>query len=191
MMNNLLYLRMACFHLGDPDMHSCLRDFLLNLINNCRSNDQSSLLIKPRHSLSVNDPRISELFLGTVRFYSTVFIGQVKFTTSSYCRGKVVDDSSILYRAGNQVHFGRIHRIFTVDDGDVLFQIFSLASDGTFNCETEDGQYEFEDIRMGRISSGTNICIIKAHQIIEKCVFYLQSNDYATFIRFPNLVESS
>ena len=172
-------------------MHSGLRDFLLNLVNNCHSADQSSSLVKPKHSLHIADPRISELFSGTINFYSTVFIGRVRFTTSSYCRNKHADDSSILYRAGNEVRFGRIHRIFTVDDGDLLFQIFSLVSGFYFNYETEDEQYEYEAIEMGIISSGSTICIIKAHQIIEKCVFYLQSNGYATFIRFPNLVESS
>ena len=109
-------------------MHSGLRDLLLNLINNCHSADQSSSLIKPKHSLHFADPRISELFSGTGNFYSTVFIGRVRFTTSGYCRNKCANDSSILYRAGNVVHFGRIHRIFTVDGGDILSQIFSLAS---------------------------------------------------------------
>ncbi|CAF2180327.1 unnamed protein product [Rotaria magnacalcarata] len=172
-------------------MHSGLRDFLLNLINNCHSAEQSSCHIKPRHSLRITDPRISELFSGTIKFYSTVCIGRVRFTTSNYCRDKHADDSTILYRAGNEIHFGRIHRIFTVDGGDILFQMFSLASSFYFNCETDDEQYEHDGIEMGMISSGTTICIIKANQIIEKCVFYLQSNNYATFIRFPNLVESS
>ncbi|CAF3654904.1 unnamed protein product [Rotaria socialis] len=190
-MNNLLYLRSACFQLGDPIMHSGLRDFLLNLINNCHSAEQSSSLIKPRHSLRITDPRISELFSCTTKFYSIVCIGRVRFTASNYCRDKHVDDSTILYRADNEIHFGRIHRIVTVDGGDILLQIFSLASSFYFDCDTDDEQYEYEAIEMGMTSSGTTTCIIKANQIIEKCVFYLQSNNYATFIRFQNLVESS
>ena len=64
--------------------------------------------------------------------------GEIRFTTSIYCRRKHADDSSIVYQVDKEVHFGRIHRIFTVDGGDVLFQIFSLASYAQFTCETED-----------------------------------------------------
>lgn len=191
MMNNLLYLRDACFHLLDPEMCFSMRKFLLTLINNCHTSDQSSSCIEPKHRLKVSDPRISELFFGKIQFYSTVFIGKIRFTTSKYCRNKKTDDSTIVYKVGNEVHFGRIHRIFTVDDGDVLFQIFSLASHTHFTCETVEEQYDYDEIQMGVISSGTNTCIIKAKQIIEKCVFYLQPNGHITFIRFPNLIESS
>ena len=121
MMNNLLYLRDACFHLVHPEMCSSLQEFLLNLINNRHAADQSSSLIQLRHKLDISDSRISESFSGTIQFYSTVFIGQIRFTTSSYCRRKHADDSSIVYQVDNEVHFGRIHRIFTVDGGDVLF----------------------------------------------------------------------
>ena len=152
-------------------MHSGLRDFLLNLVNNCHSADQSSSLVKPKHSLHIADPRISELFSGTINFYSTVFIGRVSFTTSSYCRNKHADDSSILIELVMGFTLDGFTRIFTVDDGDILFQIFSLASGFYFNYETEDEQYEYEAIEMRIISSDTATCIIKAHQIIEKCVF--------------------
>jgi hypothetical protein len=49
----------------------------------------------------------------------------------------------------------------------------------------------FDEIQMGMMASGTTTCIIKADRITEKCVFYLQRNSYATFVRFPNLEESS
>jgi hypothetical protein len=190
-MNNLLYLRDAYFHLTDPEMHYSMHEFLSALINNHHTVEQSSSFVQPRHLLNISDPRISILFSGTITFYSTVFIGRIRFTTSKYCHRKSSDDSSIVYRAGKEVHFGRIHRIFTVDDGDVLFEIFTLASSTHFSCETADEQFYYDEIQMGMIASGTTTCIIKADQIIEKCVFYLQPNSYATFIRFPNLEESS
>ena len=97
----------------------------------------------------------------------------------------------IIYRTGKEVHFGRIHRIFTVDGGNVLFQIFTLASSTSCTCETADDQFCCDEIRTGKISAGTTTCIINGEQIIEKCVFYLQPNGHATFMRFPNLEESS
>jgi hypothetical protein len=191
MMNNLLYLRDACFHLNDPQMHYSLHAFLSGLINNHRTVEQSSSFVQPRHLLNISDPRITELFSGTITFYSTVFIGRVRFTTSDYCHKKISDDSSIVYRAGKENHFGRIHRIFTINGGDVLFQVFSLASSTHFTCETTDEKFYYDEIQMGMIASGTITCVIKADQILEKCVFYLQSSGYATFVRFPNLEESS
>ncbi|CAM4829399.1 unnamed protein product, partial [Rotaria magnacalcarata] len=126
-----------------------------------------------------------------ITYYSTAFIGKTRFTTSSYCHNKSTDDSSIVYKTGDEVHFGRIHRIFTLDDGEVLFQVFSLSSSSDFICEVSDEQFYYDEIEIGMNNSGTTICIIKAEQTIEKCVFYLESNGRATFIRFPNLEEHS
>lgn len=190
-MNNLLSLKEAYFHLKDPEMHYSLHKFLLKLMNNYEITNESSFLVQPCHPSSISDARISAIFCGTIKFYSTAYIGQVRFTTSSYSRNKCADDSSIVYQTGNEIHFGRIHRIFTVDGGDVLFQIFTLASPTHFICETSNEKFYYDEIEMGMVSSRTTTCIITAHQIIEKCVFYLKPNGYATFIRFPNLVESS
>ena len=188
-MNNLLFLRDAWFHLGDSQKDYSLHRFLSSLINNHKTNQQSSVFIQPRHPVNILDPRISTSFPGKITYYSTAFVREIRFTTSSYCRKKSADDSSIVYRAGDEVHFGRIHRIFTVDDGEVLLQVFSLSSSSDFICETGDEQFHYDEI--GTITSATTICIIKAEQIIEKCIFYLQSNGRATFIRFPNLEEYS
>jgi len=190
-MNNLLYLRDACFHLTDPEMDYSMHEFLSTLINNHHTVEQPSSLVHARHLLDISDPRISLLFSGTITFYSTVFIGRIRFTTSKYCHKKLSDDSSIVYRAGKDIHFGHIHRIFTVDGGDALFEIFTLASSTHFTCETADGQFYYDEIQMSMIASGTTTCIIKADRSTEKCVFYLQRNSYATFVRFPNLEKSS
>ncbi|CAF4410220.1 unnamed protein product [Rotaria sp. Silwood2] len=190
-MNNLQYLRDAWFHLDDSQMDYSLHSFLSSLINNHETNQRLPVFIQPRHPVNISDPQISALFSSKITYYSTAFIGEIRFTTSNYCHKKSTDDSSIVYRAGDEVHFGRIHRIFTVDDGEVLFQIFSLSSSSDFTCEVNDEQFYYDEIEIGTITSGTTICIIKAEQIIEKCVFYLQSNGRATFIRFPNLEEHS
>lgn len=191
MMNNLVCLRDAYFHLNDPEMHYGLHNFLLNLINKSQATYELKSLVQPHHLLRILDPRISTIFSGAVKFYSVVYIGHVRITTSNYSHNKCADDSSIVYQAGNGIYFGRVHRIFTVDDEDVLFQIYTLASGTHFSCETEDEEYEYDEIQMGTISSGTTTCIIKAQQIIEKCVIYLQPNGFITFIKFPNLIESS
>jgi len=191
MTNNLLYLRDACFHLTDPEMYYSMHKYLSALINNHHTVEQPSYLVQPRHLLDISDPRISLLFSGTIKFFSTVLIGRIRFTTSKYCHKKLSDDSSIVYRADNEVHLGCIHRSFTVDGEDVLFEIFTLASSIHFTCETADKRFYYDEIQMGMIASGTTTYIIKADQIIEKCVFHLQPNSFAIFVRFPNLEESS
>ncbi|CAF1351474.1 unnamed protein product [Rotaria sordida] len=59
------------------------------------------------------------------------------------------------------------------------------------SVKVNDEQFYYDEIEIGTITSETTTCIIKAEQIIEKRVFYLQSNGRATFIRFPNLEEHS
>ncbi|CAF4797264.1 unnamed protein product [Rotaria socialis] len=161
------------------------------LINNYNTSDQSSYIAQANHLWNITDPRISQLFSGTINYYWTVFKGRVRLTTSNYCRNKQADDSSIVYRTGNDIHFSRIHRMFTINDGDSLFQVFTLASSTHFIYETANEQYDYNEIEMGMISGGTTTCIFNVKQIIEKCVFYLQPNAYATFVRLPNLVKSS
>ena len=115
MINNVLYLKNACFHLIHPEMCSSLRELLLNLINNCHAADQPSSSIQLRHKLNIDDSRISELFSGTIQFYSTALVGQARFATSCYYRRKNADDSSVVYQIDNEVRIGCIHQMFTVD----------------------------------------------------------------------------
>ncbi|CAF1483780.1 unnamed protein product [Rotaria sordida] len=179
------------FHLGDSQMDYSLHKFLSSLINDHETNQRSSVFIQPQYPVNISDPQISTLFSSKITYYSTAFIGGIRFTISNYCHKRSTDDSSIVYRASDEVHFGPIHRIFTVDDGEVLFQIFSLSSSFDFTCEVNDEQFYYDEIEIGTITSETTTCIIKAEQIIEKRAFYLQSNGRATFIRFPNLEEHS
>ena len=163
MMNNLIYLREACFHLNEFEIYSPLRKFLSNFINNCTAENLLSSVVQPRHSLTITDLRISELFSGTIKYYSTFYMGQVRFTTSGLCRNKLADDSSIVSQTGSEVHFGRIHRIFSVNDGDLLLQIFTLVLLYLFKCETANERYECDGIETGMICSGTNTYICKTN----------------------------
>ena len=171
MMNNLVYLREARFHLNEFEIYSPLRKFLSNFIKNCTATDPLSSVVQPRYSLNIIDPRISELFSGTVKYYSTFYMGQVRFTTDGFCRNKLADDSSIVYQTGSKVHFGCIHRIFSVNNGDLLLQIFTLALPYGFKCETANERYEYDGNETGMICSGTTTSVINVKQINEKCVF--------------------
>lgn len=75
---------------------------------------------------------------------------------------KTFDDSSVVYRVGNEVHFGQINRIFTLDHGDVLFQMFSLVSSADFTYETSEAQFFYDHIQVGTINARTAIYFIKA-----------------------------
>jgi hypothetical protein len=92
----------------------------------------------------------------------------------------------VAYRVDNEVHFGQINRIFTLDHGDVLFQMFSLVFSADFTYETSEAKFCYDHIQVGTINSGTAIYFIKAEQIIENCVFHQRANNSVAFVRFPN-----
>ena len=189
MISNLLHLRDAYFHFNDVHMNKKLREFSMNLMN--QTPNQTSRLVEPHHLIQIHDSDLQDLFTGKISFYSSAYIGKVRLTTSNYCRKKYFDDSSIIYKAGDELHFGRIHRILSVDNGNIVFQVFSLSESIGFRCDDEGDEFIYDGIQTGMISSGTDKHLINADQVVEKCAFIQQHNGKVTFIRFPNLEQSS
>ncbi|CAF4361359.1 unnamed protein product, partial [Rotaria sp. Silwood2] len=84
--------------------------------------------VRALHPVETNDQTLNSIFPGKIVYYSTAFIGQVRFTTSHYARNKVSDDSSIIFKTGSKENFGRIRRIFTVNGAEPMFYVDTLPS---------------------------------------------------------------
>ncbi len=81
-------------------------------------------------------------------------------------------DSSIIFKTGSEESFGRIRRIFTVNNAESMFYVDVISNMADLKFSSATDTYSASDI-------------------IEKCVFYELSNRICTFCRFPNLEEYS
>lgn len=187
-----MYLRDACFELITTDMPSQLCDLVSSWLD-----VQHADCISPRshirllHPLELNDPLLSSMFQGKIVYYSTAFIGKVRLTTSDRARNKVTDDSNIIFKTGIEENFGRIRRIFKVNDGNPVFCVDIISTLTNFKCVTNASVYEFSNIRTGSYADGRSSVFIGVEHIVEKCAFYDGGKNICTFFRFPNLQESS
>ena len=88
--------------------------------------DPSSILtydhIRVSHPIIITYLLFSTVFRGNVVYYTTVFIGHVRFT--------ITDDSSVVFKTGSEEDSGRICCIFLVDDGEPTLYV-ELASNMT------------------------------------------------------------
>ncbi|CAF1316218.1 unnamed protein product [Adineta ricciae] len=119
-----MHLRDACFELKVGQMHSGLHKLASKWLHISDSYVASSNdCVKLLHPLEITDNVLSTIFMGGIDFYSTVFIHGIRFTSADYAQGKVGDDSSIIFKTGLQENFGRIRRIFTVNDTGPIFYV--------------------------------------------------------------------
>jgi hypothetical protein len=191
-MNNLMYLRHACYELIDVDMNL---DFFKLVTSWLHMNQSSSASTNDRiralHPVKIIDQFFNSVFMGDIVYYSTAFIRRVRFTTTHYARNKVSDDSSIIFKVGSKESFGRIHRIFTVNGGEPMFYVGVILKMNDFECTTDTHTYSYSQIQTGSFEEGTNSVFIGGNDIVEKCVFYERNNKVCTFYRFPNSQECS
>lgn len=191
-MNNLNHLRDACFKITHDEMNYKLRNLLSNWLNMSIFTCTSRMdLVRPLHSVKYTDETINTIFPGTIIYYSTVIIGRVRFTTTDYARNKAADDSSIFFQTGSELSFGRIRRIFTVNDAQPIFHVDVIPNMVNFKCSSLNDTYSYSDIQSGSYDEQSTSVFISSSNIIEKCVFFERPNKYCTFYRFPNLQESS
>ena len=187
-----MYLRDASFETVNADMPHGLRKLVLPWLH---MSDSSSVMAHDRvcvlHPTETTDPFLNTVFHGDITYYSTAFIGQVRFTTTHYARDKVSDDSSIIFKTSSEESFGRIRRIFTVDKGDPMFYVGVISNMTNFELTTHTGVYSYAGIQTGSFDEETNSLFVTASDIVEKCVFYERKNKMCTFFRFSNLQESS
>ena len=97
-MNNIMYLRDACFELTTTDIPSSLHDLVSSWLGLQRTDFMSPYHhIRLLHRLKFDNVLIKSMFRGEITYYSTAFMGHVRFTTSDQTRNKVIDDSNIIF----------------------------------------------------------------------------------------------
>jgi hypothetical protein len=96
----------------------------------------------------------------------------LRYTTIDYARGKVSDDSDIIFKTGSKPTFGRIRRIFKVNKGEPLFYVETISNLSDFEFIDSSNRYKFSTIQTGSFADGANNVFITAQGIVEKCVFY-------------------
>lgn len=191
-MNNLIYLRDAYIEILDGKMHKGLQQLASNWLNLSASEFLPfKNVIRVLHPVSIKDASFSFIFSGNIEYYSTVFIGRVRFTTTAYARGKVADDASIVFKTGSTENFGRIRRIFTVDKKEPILYVTVMSTPLEFQSSTNNNTYSYSNIVTDTLDENSNNIFVSASDIIEKCVFYERHNKICTFYKYPNLAESS
>jgi len=187
-----MYLRDACFQIIHVDMHLGLRKLTSSWLHmSCPDSVPSKDCVRTLHPLKITDQLFSSIFSGDIIYYSTAFIGQVRFTTTSYAHNKVADDSSIVFKTGLEEIFGRIRRIFRVNDAEPIFYVDVISKMADFECNTTTDVYSYSHIQTGTFNQETNAVFISAKEIVEKCVFYERNNAVCTCYKFPNLEQCS
>lgn len=187
-LNNMMYLRDACFELTTTDIPSSLRSLISSWLKMEPCDLYSSgNHIRVLHSLDCEDPLLSSLFTGDITYYSTAFIGKVRFTTSDYAMNKVADDSNIVFKIGDEQSWGCIRRIFRVNHNEPVFYVAVAKNLVPFQCHTPGHVYNYANIQTGVYDEEpTNVFLTSKH-VIEKCVRYERDDGVSTFFRYPSL----
>ena len=171
-MNNLMYLRDAHFEVMTDDIHCGMRNLMSTWLH--MSDPYSNSIkdnIRVLHRVHVIDQFINIIFSSVIIYYSTFFIGSVRFTTTEYARNKVSDDSFIIFTIGSKENFGRIHRIFTVNSGEPIIYVDVISQTAPFECTTTTDVFSYPYIETGILNMEDNSIFISADIIVEKCVF--------------------
>jgi hypothetical protein len=192
--SNLALLREAHYHLMDPDIDWRLLDLIRTWLSRRCKQDNGQPIFNLIHRSRHVDQDICLVFnTSTITFYSTAFIGHVRFTTWKYADGKATDDSCIMFRSAQTRMFGRISRTFTIDEQtEPVFKIQVLTNTKPLeNYIGDDTIGEFTRKQNGSLDD-PNYSFVRAHDILEKRVsFQCEPMNTFTLIRFPNLDESS
>lgn len=187
-----MYLRDAYIEILDAQMHKGLQELASNWLNlSAPEFLPFENIIRVLHPVSIKDTSFSFIFSGNIEYYSTVFIGRVRFTTTAYTRGKVADDASIVFKTGSTENFGRIRRIFTVDKKEPIFYVAVMSTPLEFQCTTTNSTYSYSNIVTDTLDENSSSVFVSVSEIVEKCVFYERNNKICTFYKYPNLTESS
>ena len=149
-MNNMMYLRDACFEVMNIDMHPDLRELSLSWLDmKLGCSVPPNIHVRVLHAIKVTDRSLNTIFRGDITYYSTACIGQTRFTTTTQAKNKVADDSCIMFRDDSRQSFGRIRRIFTVNDREPLFYIDTMLAVIDFQCTTSTNIYHYPYICTG------------------------------------------
>ncbi|CAM4984884.1 unnamed protein product [Rotaria socialis] len=171
-MNNLMYLRDACSEAANANMHKGLKKLITTWLHMRDAyNISSKDCVRVLHPVKITDQFFDSIFSGDIVYYSTAYIGQVRFTTVQHAREKVSDDAAILFKDGLKENFGRIRRIFTVNSGEPILYVDVISKMLHFECATSSDVYSYSYIQTGLLDEQKNSIFISATNIVEKTQF--------------------
>ena len=108
--------------LHDSTMNIQLKNYIENMMFGRGYYKSSSSVPQTIHSIP-SDNRISTLFSNeNLQFYGTIKIGRVRYTTADYSKSKAADDSAVLFRIQDAIHFGLITAILIATDDEILLE---------------------------------------------------------------------
>ena len=182
-------MREACQFASSTDIRPELQDLLSKWIlrRPSRVNRQIRLL----HPLPNRSILLVSIMWNNkqIRYYSTIYIGHVRVTTVAFANEKKMNDSSIIVKVNEIEQFAVVKEIFSVEENGSFLQVCCLSESRSFNCTTDKTQLSFKNIQQGKLG---NDCLVSANDFVEKCVrIDHPSTPLVTFVRFPNLCESS
>ena len=103
----MVYLHDACFELTASNIPADIYTLTSSWLRvQFRSSFSTIDQVRALHPLTIQDPVISAVFHGNISFYSTVFIRDIRSTTTDYSPGKISDDSNIIFTTNYRYHFG-------------------------------------------------------------------------------------
>lgn len=194
MMNNVALLREAHHHLMNPEMDHRLVHLAQSWISRRCKHTADQPMYRVIHKSQQTDQAVCLAFnMTSVLFYSSAYIGLVRFTTWRYACGKATDDSHIVFRSDKRNLFGRISHIFTISNSvEPMFKVQTLSQPTSLEYFIdEDTVADFDEIQTGHLNE-ENYRFVRPTDILEKCVsFYHRTNKTWSIMKFPNLEESS
>ncbi|CAF4906207.1 unnamed protein product [Rotaria sp. Silwood1] len=191
MIGSLNIFRRACLQLHDSTMNIQLKNYIENMMFGRGYYKSSSSAPRTMHSIPSNN-RISTLFSNeNLQFYGTIKIGRVRYTTADYSKSKAADDSAVLFRIQDAIHFGLITAIFIATGDEILLELWPLSDVKTLSIVTNGQKIYITSIQEGKLHKDNNYYYVPVNDIIEKCVYWKKKSSTVCFFRYPNLEESS
>ena len=134
---------------------------------------------------------IQEMFqCNEIELYHIVFIGATRFTTRKFAKAKKNDDSCIFYQLKGRKHVGFIDKILLIDK-QAFLKIKTVSIKGNLNCIYGTRMFHCQNVSFGSINNHQSDLFIKVENVIEKLIYYQETNNAFFFFRFPTLLESS
>jgi hypothetical protein len=137
-----MYLRDTSFEFINNGMHHGFRELISPWLHvsaspSALTNDH----VRGLHPVQIIDPFFNQVFHEDILYYTTAFIGRIRFTTTHYDRSKVNNDSSIIFKTDSEESFDRIRRIFMVNNTEPMFYVDAISNMTDFEFSSATNTY--------------------------------------------------
>jgi hypothetical protein len=191
MIGNLNMFRSACLHLHDSTMNVHLKSFVEKMISGRGYYVRGTNMVQVMHSSPAID-RICTIFSNpNLRFFTSCKVGHIRYTSADYSKGKVADDSAVIFQVQDDIHFGLITSIFVDADDDILLELWPISKAKNLQITTNGQNIDLPAIQEGILENNNNFYYVPVTDIVEKCVYWRENSNKVLFFRYPNLEESS